>query len=73
VARQEEGWSLGCGWIGTIDGGAAAAASPILLAHGRLGFRGTLLDWVDDRIVAIRDFRYAPYVVESLTVQRLVT
>ncbi|WP_246279090.1 sigma-70 family RNA polymerase sigma factor [Paraburkholderia ultramafica] len=28
-----------------------------------------LLDWVEDRIVAIRDFRYAPYVVESLTVQ----
>lgn len=30
-----------------------------------------LLDWVDDRIVAIRDFRYAPYVMESLTVQIL--
>jgi RNA polymerase sigma-70 factor (ECF subfamily) len=30
-----------------------------------------LLDWVDGRIVAIRDFRYAPYVMESLTVQRL--
>ena len=30
-----------------------------------------LLDWVDERIGAIRDFRYAPYVMESLTVQRL--
>lgn len=30
-----------------------------------------LLDWVDDRIVAIRDFRFAPYVMESLNVQRL--
>jgi RNA polymerase sigma-70 factor (ECF subfamily) len=30
-----------------------------------------LLDWVEDRIVAIRDFRYAPYVVESLNVQIL--
>lgn len=30
-----------------------------------------LLDWVEDRIVAIRDFRYVPYVVESLTVQTL--
>jgi RNA polymerase sigma-70 factor, ECF subfamily len=30
-----------------------------------------LLDWADDRIAAIRDFRFAPYVMESLTVQRL--
>jgi RNA polymerase sigma-70 factor (ECF subfamily) len=30
-----------------------------------------LLDWADDRIVAIRDFRFAPYVMESLAVQRL--
>lgn len=28
-----------------------------------------LLDWAEDRIVAIRDFRYAPYVVESLAVK----
>jgi RNA polymerase sigma-70 factor, ECF subfamily len=25
-----------------------------------------LFDWAGDRIAAIRDFRYAPYVVESL-------
>jgi RNA polymerase sigma-70 factor, ECF subfamily len=30
-----------------------------------------LLDWSDERIAAIRDFRFAPYVVESLTVQIL--
>jgi RNA polymerase sigma-70 factor, ECF subfamily len=30
-----------------------------------------LLDWSDERIVAIRDFRYAPYVMDSLTVQPL--
>jgi RNA polymerase sigma-70 factor, ECF subfamily len=27
-----------------------------------------LLDWADDRIVGIRDFRYAPYVMDSLSV-----
>lgn len=30
-----------------------------------------LLDWDEDRIVAIRDFRYAPYVTDSLTVHIL--
>ena len=30
-----------------------------------------LADATDDRIAAIRDFRFAPYVMESLTVQRL--
>jgi RNA polymerase sigma-70 factor (ECF subfamily) len=28
-----------------------------------------LLDWRDDRIAAIRDFRFAPYVMESLVVE----
>jgi RNA polymerase sigma-70 factor (ECF subfamily) len=30
-----------------------------------------LLDWAGDRIAAIRDFRYAPYVMEGLTVTAL--
>jgi RNA polymerase sigma-70 factor, ECF subfamily len=30
-----------------------------------------LLDWADGRIAAIRDFRFATYVMESLTVSRL--
>ena len=30
-----------------------------------------LLDWIDERIVAIRDFRYAPYVMDGLRVQPL--
>lgn len=30
-----------------------------------------LLDWADGRIAAIRDFRYATYVTESLTISRL--
>ena len=29
-----------------------------------------LLDWVDDRVAAIRDFRLAPYVMETLAVAR---
>ncbi|WP_240702284.1 sigma-70 family RNA polymerase sigma factor [Trinickia terrae] len=28
-----------------------------------------LLDWAEDRLAAIRDFRYAPYVMDSLAVQ----
>ncbi len=30
-----------------------------------------VLDWIGDEIAAIRDFRYAPYVMEGLTVERL--
>jgi RNA polymerase sigma-70 factor (ECF subfamily) len=30
-----------------------------------------LLDWCDGRIAAIRDFRYAPYVMDSLVVSPL--
>jgi RNA polymerase sigma-70 factor, ECF subfamily len=29
-----------------------------------------VLDWVGDEIAAIRDFRYAPYVIEGLTIER---
>ncbi len=29
-----------------------------------------VLDWIGDEVAAIRDFRYAPYVMEGLTVER---
>jgi RNA polymerase sigma-70 factor (ECF subfamily) len=64
---EAPGCSLALGW---------AEHRPVLLvtdpvvAAARVAYV-ILLDWVDGRIVAIRDFRYAPYVMESLTVQRL--
>jgi RNA polymerase sigma-70 factor (ECF subfamily) len=29
-----------------------------------------VIDWAGEEIAAIRDFRYAPYVMEGLTVER---
>lgn len=48
-----------------------AEGRPVLLftdpAHPELGLNHVaLIDWTDGRIAAIRDFKYAPYVLESL-------
>ncbi|MEX3815063.1 sigma-70 family RNA polymerase sigma factor [Paraburkholderia sp. BR13439] len=65
---ESTGCSLSLGW---------AEHRPVLLATDPVVADAgvayvILLDWTDDdRIIAIRDFRFAPYVMESLTVQRL--
>lgn len=45
-----------------------AEGRPVLVAHGADGVPAfvVLLDWRDDRIEAIRDFHYAPYVMDGL-------
>jgi RNA polymerase sigma-70 factor (ECF subfamily) len=52
-----------------------AEGRPALLVSDPADPSGTityivLLDWTGDNIAAIRDFRYAPYVMESVTVER---
>lgn len=68
-ARYDEatGWHVSPGWAGDrpvlLVGDPSIAADVVAYV--------ILLDWVDDRIAAIRDFRYATYVMEGLTVRRI--
>ena len=55
---------------GLAEGRPALLVSDPADAAGAVGYV-VLLDWADGRIAAIRDFRYATYVTESLTVSRL--
>jgi RNA polymerase sigma-70 factor, ECF subfamily len=53
-----------------------AEGRPALLARDPADATGAVsyvvvLDWTDGRIAAIRDFRYATYVMESLAVSSL--
>jgi RNA polymerase sigma-70 factor (ECF subfamily) len=55
---------------GLAEGRPALLVSDPADATGAIGYV-VLLDWADGRIAAIRDFRLAPYVMESLAVSRL--
>jgi RNA polymerase sigma-70 factor (ECF subfamily) len=55
---------------GLAEGRPALLVSDPADAAGAIGYV-VLLDWVDGRIAAIRDFRYAAYVTESLAISRL--
>ena len=55
---------------GLAEGRPALLVSDPADAAGAIGYV-VLLDWVDGRIAAIRDFRYATYVTESLAISRL--
>jgi RNA polymerase sigma-70 factor (ECF subfamily) len=55
---------------GLAEGRPALLVSDPADAAGAIGYV-VLLDWADGRIAAIRDFRYATYVTESLAVSRL--
>jgi len=53
-----------------------AEGRPALLVSDPADVAGTvryvvLLDWTEDRIAAIRDFRYAAYAMESVVVERV--
>jgi RNA polymerase sigma-70 factor, ECF subfamily len=64
---EAPGCSLALGWAENRP--VLLVTDPIVAAVGVAYV--ILLDWSDERIVAIRDFRFAPYVMESLTVQPL--
>jgi RNA polymerase sigma-70 factor, ECF subfamily len=51
--------------VGWAEGRPALVASDPNIAAPYV----ILLDWEGERIAAIRDFRYAPYVAESLDVR----
>jgi RNA polymerase sigma-70 factor (ECF subfamily) len=55
---------------GLAEGRPALLVSDPADAAGAVGYV-VLLDWVDGRVAAIRDFRYAAYVTESLAVSHL--
>jgi RNA polymerase sigma-70 factor (ECF subfamily) len=59
-------------WIqpGLAEGRPALLVSDPADATGAIGYV-VVLDWADGRIAAIRDFRFAAYVMESLAVSRL--
>jgi RNA polymerase sigma-70 factor (ECF subfamily) len=56
--------------VGRAEGRAALLVSDPADAQAAVRYV-VLLDWKDGRIAAIRDFRFAPYVMESLAVARL--
>jgi RNA polymerase sigma-70 factor (ECF subfamily) len=56
--------------LGLAEGRPALLVSDPADATGAIGYV-VLLDWADGRIAAIRDFRFAPYVTESLNIRRL--
>jgi RNA polymerase sigma-70 factor (ECF subfamily) len=64
---EQAGWQVSLGW---------AEGRPVLLVGdpavaARAVAYVILLDWTNDRISAIRDFRFAPYVMDSLSAERL--
>ena len=66
-------YAEGSDWLfspGVADGRLALLVSNPADATGAVGYI-VLLDWADGRIAAIRDFRFAPYVMESMAVARL--
>ena len=55
---------------GSSEGRPAILVSDPTVAASAIAYV-IVLDWSGDEISAIRDFRYAPYVMEGLTVERL--
>jgi RNA polymerase sigma-70 factor (ECF subfamily) len=55
---------------GVADGRPALLGSDPADASGAVLW-AVFLDWADGKITVIRDFKYAPYVMDSLTVSRL--
>ncbi len=55
---------------GLAEGRPALLVSDPAAAAGTIGYV-VLLEWLDGRIAAIRDFRYATYVTGSLAISRL--
>jgi RNA polymerase sigma-70 factor, ECF subfamily len=55
---------------GFADGRPVLLVSDPTIAAGRVAYV-VVIDWAGDEIAAIRDFRYAPYVMDGLTVERL--
>jgi RNA polymerase sigma-70 factor, ECF subfamily len=55
---------------GFADGRPVLLVSDPTIAEGRFAYV-VVLDWAGEEIAAIRDFRYAPYVMDGLTVERL--
>jgi RNA polymerase sigma-70 factor, ECF subfamily len=55
---------------GFADGRPVLLVSDPTIAEGRVAYV-VVLDWAGEEIAAIRDFRYAPYVMDGLTVERL--
>jgi RNA polymerase sigma-70 factor, ECF subfamily len=61
------GWHVSPGWAG--DRPVLLVSDPAIAAD--VVAYVILLDWVEDRIAAIRDFRYAAYVMDGLAVRRI--
>jgi RNA polymerase sigma-70 factor (ECF subfamily) len=55
---------------GFADGRAVLLVSDPTIAEARVAYV-VVIDWAAEEIAAIRDFRYAPYVMDGLTVERL--
>jgi RNA polymerase sigma-70 factor (ECF subfamily) len=64
--RENPNWQAMPGWA---DGRAVLLVRDPTVAANGVAYV-IVLDWVGDEIAAIRDFRYAPYVIEGLTIER---
>jgi RNA polymerase sigma-70 factor (ECF subfamily) len=73
VARYFTRYSENPNWRvtpGFADGRAVLLVSDPTIAEGRVAYV-VVIDWAGEEIAAIRDFRYAPYVMDVLIVERL--
>jgi RNA polymerase sigma-70 factor, ECF subfamily len=61
------GYRLSLGWA---EGRPALLVSDPAISAGDVAYV-ILLDWIDGRVAAIRDFRFAPYVMDGLAVRAL--
>ncbi len=63
---ENSNWRVMPGWA---DGRAVLLVDDPTVAASGVAYV-IVLDWIGDEIAAIRDFRYAPYVMDGLTVER---
>ena len=63
---ENSNWRVTPGWA---DGRAVLLVDDPTVAASGVAYV-IVLDWTGDEIAVIRDFRYAPYVMEGLTVER---
>ena len=63
---ENSNWRVMPGWA---DGRAVLIVSDPTVAANDIAYI-IALDWIDEKIAAIRDFRYAPYVMDGLAVER---